>query len=905
MHPVLERKHKQMAADIKEQFVRIDQKYEELAKILDRKGVFGGWRPVYRAFMEELWKVATNYTGKTAEIQASAIASKYYKYGADPEVLTEVGELFGLKEAVEVGVTPPVAPEGVDEFIELKDTPDSYEGQGGKTVRVRSDEKGLEFAETIDEFSELRDTPNTYAGQAKKIVRVRGDETGLEFAEAIDEFAELKDTPNTYTGHAEKFVRVRSDETGLEFAEAIDEFVELKDTPNTYSGQAEKFVRVRSDEAGLEFAEAIDEFAELRDTPDSYEGQAGKVVRVRSDEAGLEFAEIIDEFAELKDTPNSYAGQAGKVVRVRSDETGLEFAEAPSLSSVTLIVAASDSLHKERADFVCDGVDDQEEINNAINSLPAGGGKVVLLEGTYHLTAPIRILKSNVVLEGNGWNTVLFLEDGSDCNMIEIGDGTVSIRGIRIKALKIDGNGANQTAGNVIYVHGASGSEIYDVLIKNCYVLDGYNTIISISYGRRCVIRNNLLYTSANLGAFTMIYGEYCDSLKIVANELYSEEWGADYGIYLYESSNFRVEGNDTKDFGTYHIYLDTCDKGLVIRTIINDAGYATYGIYAYDVKNSEFRKNIIDGVTTYGIYVDSGEKNIIASNIINGRQRAVYGIYVYDCYNTQIKNNIVYAVTDYCISASGIDGGSVEGNLLYDAMWGIDFSASHCVIKGNVIDVSDYGMEVYDANENLFKGNFICQSNYGIYISNSNSNSIIGNHFNYGNTAIYVGGGCGYTYICANYFNGNLVDIDDSGYGTIYAYTEDIPLMMSSDAVDASTTGAKNYEHSEQLWSAPNIYNVMQALVIIDYDWAATADGTFQLYSVSFGIVLGESSSKSGGESSRYETFSVDIPFGETSILMRANITTAGASGEQVTLHRAILRLLRSLNYHIVVIFY
>lgn len=625
LHPVLERKHKQMAADIKEQFVRIDQKYEELAKILDRKGVFGGWRPVYRAFMEELWKVTANYTGKTAEIQASAIASKYYKYGADPEVLTEVGELFGLKEAVEAGVKPPVAPpEVIDEFIELKDTPDSYEGQ------------------------------------------------------------------------AEKFVRVRSDETGLEFV----------------------------------------------------------------------------------DVP-------------------------PPRSSVTFIVAAVDSLHKERADFVCDGVDDQEEINAAINALPAGGGKVVLLEGTYHLTAPIRILRSNVVLEGSGWNTVLFLEDGSDCNMIEIGDGTVSLRFIQIKSLKIDGNGANQSAGDVIYVHGASGSEIYDVLIKNCYVLDGYNTHISISYGKRCAIRNNLLYASANLGEFTMIYGEYCDSLKIVANELYSEEWGADYGIYLYESSNFRVEENDTKDFGTYHIYLDSCDKGLISGTTINDAGYATYGIYAYDVDNTEFKKNIIDGVTTYGIYIDWGYENIIASNIINGRLRAVYGIYLYDCYDSQIKNNVIYAVTDFCISASYTDESVIEGNLLFGAMWGIEFSSSHCVIKGNVIDTSDYGIDIYYADENLLEGNFIYHSYYGIYMSNSSRNSIIGNHFNYGDTAIYVGNGCEYTYICANYFNGNTVDIDDSGFGTIYAYTEDIPLMMSSDAVDASTTGAKNYEHSEQLWSA------------------------------------------------------------------------------------------------------
>ena len=38
-------------------------------------------------------------------------------------------------------------------------------------------------------------------------------------------------------------------------------------------------------------------------------------------------------------------------------------------SAATFIVAASDSLHKERADYVCDGVDDQVEIQAAIESL--------------------------------------------------------------------------------------------------------------------------------------------------------------------------------------------------------------------------------------------------------------------------------------------------------------------------------------------------------------------------------------------------------------------------------------------------------------------------------------------------------------------------------------------------------
>jgi hypothetical protein len=34
---------------------------------------------------------------------------------------------------------------GVYDFIALRDTPSSYEGQAGKVVKVKTDESGLEF----------------------------------------------------------------------------------------------------------------------------------------------------------------------------------------------------------------------------------------------------------------------------------------------------------------------------------------------------------------------------------------------------------------------------------------------------------------------------------------------------------------------------------------------------------------------------------------------------------------------------------------------------------------------------------------------------------------------------------------------------------------------------------------
>ena len=41
------------------------------------------------------------------------------------------------------------------------------------------------------------------------------------------------------------------------------------------------------------------------------------------------------------------------------------------IRGATLVVAANDSLHKNMADYVCDGVADQVEIQAALDALPA------------------------------------------------------------------------------------------------------------------------------------------------------------------------------------------------------------------------------------------------------------------------------------------------------------------------------------------------------------------------------------------------------------------------------------------------------------------------------------------------------------------------------------------------------
>jgi len=56
------------------------------------------------------------------------------------------------------------------------------------------------------------------------------------------------------------------------------------------------------------------------------------------------------------------------------------------------LVAAADAspASKAKAAYVCDGTDDQVEIQNALDRLESSGGVVELSEGNFHCTSPVK-----------------------------------------------------------------------------------------------------------------------------------------------------------------------------------------------------------------------------------------------------------------------------------------------------------------------------------------------------------------------------------------------------------------------------------------------------------------------------------------------------------------------------------
>ena len=96
--------------------------------------------------------------------------------------------------------------------------------------------------------------------------------------------------------------------------------------------------------------------------------------------------------------------------------------------------------------YLCDGTDDQLEINNAITALPATGGEIVILDGTYNIAAKINVTKDNVSIRGNGNATIL--KRGWNSASAEGVITLTSVDGCRIESLQIDGNRAVYMSSN-------------------------------------------------------------------------------------------------------------------------------------------------------------------------------------------------------------------------------------------------------------------------------------------------------------------------------------------------------------------------------------------------------------------------------------------------------------------------
>lgn len=128
--------------------------------------------------------------------------------------------------------------------------------------------------------------------------------------------------------------------------------------------------------------------------------------------------------------------------------------------------------HNDNLDYICNGTNDHVKINEAITSLPASGGKIVLREGSYNISGVINCTK-NIVFEGMGESTVLNFSGNSNVSQ---GDIQISFVGLKINF--VSGPFGDSEGRSFVYGNKASTSTNRKVNITDCTLIFTNNSVI-------------------------------------------------------------------------------------------------------------------------------------------------------------------------------------------------------------------------------------------------------------------------------------------------------------------------------------------------------------------------------------------------------------------------------------------
>jgi len=455
--------------------------------------------------------------------------------------------------------------------------------------------------------------------------------------------------------------------------------------------------------------------------------------------------EIIKVTAKSTDQFTIVRAQEGTTAQEWPQGTKIELLITAKLlddfQSRTEIVVATDG----SGDYNCDGTSDEDEINEAISNLPSGGGIVHLKKGTYTIDGAVLILKSNVMLEGEGPATIIKAANGSNLNtVVQLGNGgTTAYSNIIVKNLLIDGNAAGQTTENSspLVLYGASGYEIKRIIVENCHLTNARLDCLKMIYAEECIIKDNLFYnnTGTAIGLFSssqynsihgnvsynngyFIYDSGCNYNSITGNV----SRGDGYGFYLSNGWRESISGNMVYSPSNYGAYIIGAQRVAITG---NHFYGGTWGIIAGNSSNAT-KYNSITGNTfawqsspVIALYLGSGGTgwNTISGNTIYGP--GTHGIYIYgSSYNT-INGNIIDGASRTTTNTS---------NSIYLHNNGSVYS-TYNVVTGNNCQASQTNKAAYHIRENsasddynLIIGN-VCKDAVTAQISLQGTNSVRG----------------------------------------------------------------------------------------------------------------------------------------------------------------------------------
>ncbi len=322
-------------------------------------------------------------------------------------------------------------------------------------------------------------------------------------------------------------------------------------------------------------------------------------------------------------------------------------------------------------DYLCDGTDDNVEINAAIAALPNTGGEIIILDGTYNLVAKIDVNKNNVSLRGNGGATILkrMWDSTSSEGVITL----TSVTNCLICNLCVDGNKTVYTANynsGIWLLSNCSNNTITANTCKNNY----FGLYLTSNSNSNTISENNCNNNERNImilsGDLNNISGNTCSA--------------ANHGIYLSSSSSNNISKN-TLNCNT-NFFLTQCNNNVFSG---NKCIATSYCLYANDSNSNTITgNNFVNGmiatvfltqcdtnVLTGNIFIN-GNKNIhllngclnntiVGNNCIRGTgEPSDYTSYLYTIYLEGAANNYNLIACNNCKGKAPVDDGG-SGNIL------------------------------------------------------------------------------------------------------------------------------------------------------------------------------------------------------------------------------------------------
>ena len=334
----------------------------------------------------------------------------------------------------------------------------------------------------------------------------------------------------------------------------------------------------------------------------------------------------------------------------------------------TYVIAANDSSErsKQQADYVCPGVDDQVMINEA---LALGGTK--LMEGTFHTAAPITMAESfsNLSGVGHGWylgGTKIYLDDGSNCNMIEMSGVSNRVFFPTICDLCLDGNLSNNpTGGHGIYCPATTVNDVSDQMLYNLGIYNVKQDGIRLLGGWYVSLFNVWCEENGGLGAYIPVQSSISHSV-FSANHGNGLEFGTTSFL-----TNSSIERN------TGHGILCNAQCSTISSCLIND--------------NSNDSAGTNSGIVNWG----GGDDLNIVNNIIIGGGHQDYGILL----NTgtercNVKNNNISGNVTAAIHNIATNAGQIRGNIGYVT----ESSGTATLVNGQTAIAVSHGLAVTPA---------------------------------------------------------------------------------------------------------------------------------------------------------------------------------------------------------------